>query len=148
MGLTVRPSTRDEANVFLVAHHRHLVRHVAGHRFALAVDLDGELVGVAVVGRPVARALQGPTTAEVTRLCTDGTPNACSALYGASWRAWRAMGGTRLVTYTLATEPGTSLRASGWKAVSSRGPRDGWDTPARARENTANPGRVRWERTV
>ena len=99
---------------------------------------DGErVVGVAVVGRPTSRVLARDTyTAEVTRCCTDGARNACSMLYAASWRAWRAMGGRRLITYTLATEPGTSLRAAGWREIYvTKG--GSWNRPSRPRVDTA-----------
>ncbi len=111
--LTVVPVTLAEANAFVAAHHRH---HgpVVGHKFAIGCMADGELVGVAIVGRPVSRYLDNGLTAEVTRLCTDGTRNACSILYAASARAARAMGFRKIITYTLDTESGTSLRAAGW----------------------------------
>ena len=139
------PTTRDEANAFVVARHRHSGR-VTGHRFALAAELDGSRVGVAIVARPTARALQTATAAEVVRLCTDGTPNACSFLYGACWRAWRAMGGLILWTYTTEGEPGTSLRAAGATLDAILEPRQGWDTPTRPRIASAapRPGRKRW----
>lgn len=84
----------------------------------MGASRDGEVIGVAIVGRPVARLLAcDPFTAEVTRLCTDGTRNACSMLYSATWRASRALGYHRLVTYTLQEEGGASLRAAGWRVV-------------------------------
>ena len=115
MGLTVVPVELVEANAFIAALHRHHAP-VVGHRFSIgAVDDAGTLVGVAVVGRPVARLAGHPRdVAEVTRLATDGTPNACSILYAAAARACRAMGFRRIQTYTLPAEGGASLRASGW----------------------------------
>jgi hypothetical protein len=77
-------------------------------------DEAGTVRGVAIVGRPVARSRDDGLTLEVTRLATDGCDNACSALYAAAWRAARAMGYRRIGTYTLKSEPGTSLRAAGW----------------------------------
>jgi hypothetical protein len=113
--LVVLPSTLHEANAFVAAHHRHHPR-VRGCRFALAVfDEDGTIRGVAIVGRPKARLLQDRTTAEVTRLATDGCPNACSALYAACARVCRAMGFTRILTYLLEAETGVSLKAAGWR---------------------------------
>lgn len=109
------PSTLHEANAFVKEHHRHHPR-VRGCRFALAVfDELGTLRGVAIVGRPKSRMLQDRTTVEVTRVATDGCPNACSALYAACARAARAMGFLRIVTYLLDHETGTSLRAAGWR---------------------------------
>ncbi|WP_374758915.1 XF1762 family protein, partial [Pseudomonas aeruginosa] len=82
-------------------HHRHH-RSVQGAKFAIAVALPGSdgICGVAIVGRPVARHLDDGWTLEVTRLCTNGAPNACSKLYGAAWKAAKALGYTRLITYS------------------------------------------------
>jgi hypothetical protein len=115
MSLVVVPLELAEANAFIEAAHRHH-RPVVGHRFSLGcVTHDGVLHGVCVVGRPVARLAGSPRdVAEVTRLATDGTANACSVLYGAAARACKAMGYQRLQTYTLPVEGGASLRASGW----------------------------------
>ena len=100
------------ANAFVTELHRHH-KKVQGHRFSLGADIDGKLVGVSIVGRPVSGKNQH-LWVEVTRLCTDGTHNACSFLYAASARAAKALGFTRIQTYILQTEPGTSLKASGW----------------------------------
>src|SRR5688572_5435893 len=98
--LTLQPISIGEAQRFVTAHHRHHDAPVGG-LFAVAVS-DGEAVrGVAVIGRPVARMLQDGWTAEVTRVCTLGDKNAPSMLYGAAWRAARALGYRRLITYTL-----------------------------------------------
>jgi len=88
-----------------------------GGLFAVACSDGEKLVGVAIVGRPVARHNNDGWTAEVTRVATDGTRNACSRLYGAAWRACRALGYKRLITYTLKDESGASLRAAGWRVV-------------------------------
>lgn len=110
------PVTLREARAYVDRVHRH---HRAPHfgLFAIGAAVAGEVVGVVIVGRPVARMAADTWTAEVKRLATDGTPNVCSALYAAAWRAARAMGYRRLITYTLTTEPGTSLRAAGWRCV-------------------------------
>ena len=110
--LHLLPVSLRTANAFVLAHHRH--HHpVQGAKFALAVTLaDSDLIrGVAIVGRPVSRHLDDGWTLEVTRLCTDGAPNACSKLYGAAWKVARALGYIRLITYTLSDEGGASLRA-------------------------------------
>jgi len=102
-----------DANAFVASKHRHH-KPVRGHKFSIGCVADGALAGVAIVGRPVSRYLDDGLTLEVTRLCTDGTKNACSFLYGAAWRAARALGYKKIITYTLATEIGTSLKAAGW----------------------------------
>ena len=114
--LELQPLTLAEANAFVQRHHRH---HgpVVGHKFSIACNDGLRVVGVAVVGRPVNRILDDGWTAEVTRLCTDGTKNVASKLYAACWRAARAMGYHRLITYTLERESGTSLTAAGWRLV-------------------------------
>lgn len=126
--LTIVPCELDEANAFVLAHHRHH-QPVVGHKFSLAVVDDTNTVrGVAIVGRPVARMLDNGLTLEVNRVATDGCPNACSALYGAARRATFALGYKRLITYTLNTEPGTSLKAAGWKLLGQAGG-GSWHTP-------------------
>jgi hypothetical protein len=110
----------DEANAFVDRHHRHH-EPVVGHLFSIGAAKDGEIVGVAIVGRPVARMRDDGETAEITRLCTDGTRNVCSFLYGAAARAAFALGFKRIGTYILASEPGTSLRAAGWREIGRAG---------------------------
>ena len=112
--MNLTPISIRDAKDFVREHHRHN-KPPAGAKFAIGVQDNGELVGVAMVGRPVSASLQDGFTAEVLRVCTlDPCPkNACSMLYGASWRAWKAMGGTRIITYTLKKEEGASVRAAG-----------------------------------
>lgn len=125
------PITIGDARIFVGRHHRHN-RAPLGGLFAVSVqDDEGSTVGVAIVGRPVARGLCDGVTCEVTRVCTDGMANACSILYGAAARAARALGYRRLITYTLATEPGTSLRASGWTKDADVPARPTWSCPSR-----------------
>jgi hypothetical protein len=107
------PLTLKQANEKIAALHRHH-KPVVGHRFSIGVESDGRIVGAAVVGRPVARETDQYAIAEVTRLVTDGTPHVCSMLYSACARAAKAMGFSKIQTYILDTEPGTSLRAAGW----------------------------------
>lgn len=150
--LTVIPINLDEANAFVAAKHRHH-KPVPGAKFCIAVAqrvdvgdarLGGagygmhtdRIVGVAIVGRPVARGNDNGLTLEVNRCCTDGTRNACSALYGAAWRASRALGYRRLITYTLPEEGGASLRGAGWRLLGERGGGN-WNTPSRPRIDTA-----------
>jgi hypothetical protein len=131
MSLMAIPIDYADACAFVAQHHRHH-RPPQGHKFSVAAALAGAVVGVVIVGRPVARHLQDGWTLEVTRLATDGTPHACSFLYATAWRAARAMGYRKLITYILASEPGTSLKAAGWKCV---GQTDGgsWSCASRPR---------------
>jgi hypothetical protein len=121
----------DEANAFVTAHHRHH-KPVIGHLFSLGAVLGDKIVGVAIVGRPVSRHRDNGETAEVTRLCTDGTRNACSFLYGAAARAAFALGFKKIGTYILASENGASLKASGWRLIGEAGG-GSWSVPSRPR---------------
>ncbi len=103
--VNVIPMTLREARAFVATHHRHH-RPPQGGLFAIGAAAAGDVVAVAIVGRPVARGLADDFTAEVTRLCSTGIRNACSLLYAACWRAARALGYHRLVTYTLPEEGG------------------------------------------
>lgn len=148
--LTIVPVTLRTARAFVAWKHRHLLPP-HGAKYAIGVaTTDSTLVGVVITGRPVARAFDDGFTIEITRLATDSTPNSCSALIGAAWRAARAMGYRRLITYTRADEPGTSLRAAGLRRVAERPARAGWDTPSRHRTAHGAEGvaRVLWEITA
>ena len=112
--LRIVPVNLDTANDFVRRLHRHN-KPVVGAKFCIGVQQADQLVGVAIVGRPVAPKLDDGFTAEITRVCTDGTRNAASALYGACRKAARAMGYDRIFTYTLPEEGGASLRAAGFK---------------------------------
>lgn len=134
--LRLCPVTLAQANEHVMAWHRHN-DPVPGAKFCVGVcDLEGVLHGVAIVGRPVARNFDDGETLEVCRVATDGAKNAGSMLYGACRRASWALGYRRLVTYTLSSESGASLRASGWNCIASRPPRPGWSAPSRPRDNT------------
>jgi len=128
----LQPIDFDEACDFVNKHHRH---HVApqGHKFSIGLSSNGEIIGVVICGRPVARLLDNGWTLEITRLCVkDGFPNACSQLYAAAWRAARAQGYKKLITYILSSEPGTSLLAAGFKLVGQTGGGT-WDRKDRPR---------------
>lgn len=131
MGLQIQPLKLKEARNYVDKFHRH---HKApqGGLFAIGVNDGSKVVGVIIIGRPVARKLDNTYTAEVTRCCTDGTKNAPSMLYAAAWRAARAMGYQRLITYTLIAEPGTSLVAAGWKVIGTTSGKT-WNVPSRPR---------------
>lgn len=146
--LTVIPLQLQDAGDAVDRFHRHHKRP-QGHKFSLGVlRPDGSLCGAAIVGRPVARSLDTGWQVEVTRVATDGTPNACSALYGAAWRTAKAAGYLRAITYTQDGESGASLCAAGWRLVAELRPRKGWDTPSRPREDrgTDGIGRFLWEK--
>ncbi len=150
----LRPCTIKDAKKYVGLLHRHNKVPIGG-LFAVSVAESDRVVGVAIVGRPISRMLQDGTTCEVIRCCTDGTPNACSMLYGACARAAKALGYHRVVTYTLAEEPGVSLRASGWHkdAMVSAGT---WNSSTRSRIQTNMFGhetrpsgpKIRWTRTL
>jgi len=127
------PISFADAAEFVLQHHRHHTPPV-GHKFSIAAALEEAIVGVVIVGRPVSRRRDDGRTLEVTRLCTDGTPNACSFLYGAAARAAFALGYQRIGTYTLKSEPGTSLKAAGWRLIAET-PGKSWSVPTRPRSD-------------
>ncbi len=141
------PVRQKDAKAFVTAWHRHH-RPPPGAVFCVgAADQDGILRAVAIVGRPVARMFDNGQTLEVVRTATDGVRNANSLLYGAAWRAAKALGYTRLITYTQHGESGVSLRAAGWRVLAQRPPRRGWDCASRPRADhgTDHVARTLWE---
>jgi len=146
VSLDLVPVSFADACDFVSAWHRHHEPPI-GHKFSIGVARDGVLVGVAIVGRPVARSYDDGRTLEVTRVATDSTPHVASMLYAAAWRASKALGYRRLVTYTQQGESGASLRAAGWSVIAERPPRPGWNMPSRPRESkgTENVQRFLWE---
>ena len=149
MRLSLIPVTFAEAAEFVRNFHRHNKPPV-GHVFSIAASDGEQLVGVAIVGRPVARMLQDGATLEVLRVCvTDSAPKgACSFLYSRAWRAASALGWSRLITYTLQSESGASLRGAGWKVV-NQSPGDkgiGWQNrPGREWQEVVGQAKFRWE---
>ncbi len=148
--LQLCPMTQDEAKEYICAHHRHSVVPI-GMKFAIGAAMGESLEGVAIVGRPVARALDDGWCLEVLRVCTPSEEperNVCSFLYAASWRATRALGYRKLVTYTRQDEAGTSLKAAGWRVVGEVTARS-WDAPSRPRDDRdERVSRFRWEPTA
>ena len=142
--LTLQPITFSEAREFVKRHHIHHLPPV-GCKFCVAVSLDGLVVGVAIVGRPVARGLDNGWTLEVTRCCTNTTRDVASMLYGACWRAAKALGYRRLVTYTLKSERGTALIAAGWRVLyETRG--GSWNCKSRPRvDHHPTEQKLLWE---
>jgi hypothetical protein len=152
--LSRRPITLREANDFVENFHRHNGRTSRNRgKYAIGAEVAGELVGVAIVGNPLSATYMDGYTAEVLRLCVnDRAPRGtCSMLYQACWRAYRAMGGRRMITYTLKTESGSSLRGAGWTVVGETKPvKPGWrknDHCNAFREWTPVMGqqKLRWE---
>ena len=142
--------TIAEANLFVKNFHRHN-KPVQGAKFAIGASDGDRLVGVAIVGRPVSRMLDNGATAEVTRCCVlddapKGTP---SFLYSRCWKAWSALGGDRLITYTLQSESGASLKGAGWKVIAhSPGAKQGsgWENrPGREWQTVVGQAKLRWE---
>ena len=144
--LWISPITLKEARVFVDRHHRHH-RAPQGGLFAIGAAYYADVIGVVIVGRPVSRHQQDGWTAEVTRLAVlEGHKNACSMLYGAAWRATKALGWKRLITYTLKSEKGTSVKAAGWQeiGVTAGG---SWSTPSRPRiDKHPLEQKVLWEK--
>lgn len=132
--IELRPITQKASFAFVKEHHRHHNVPVGALWWHAVHDDTGQLRGVAIVGRPVAKALDEGFTCEVTRLCTDGAENACSMLYGAAWRTAQTKGFRRILTYILEEESGASLRAAGWEFLGAS-PGGSWSCPSRPREN-------------
>ncbi len=148
--LDLQPIFQDEAFAFIAQHHRHHLPPT-GWIFGIAVNqenFDGGrvIVGVITVGRPVSRLLDTGWCAEVTRCCTaEGHPGAASMLYAAAWRACKALGYKRLITYTLKSESGASLRGAGWTCLGDAGGKS-WHRESRPRIDKAPIGQKRiWE---
>jgi hypothetical protein len=143
--LSVRPCTLKQANDLVTAWHRHHYP-VVSHRFSLRVeDEQGNVHGACIVSRPAARHTDQFNVCEVARLVTDGTQNACSALYGAAAKTARAMGFERIQTFVLESEPGTSLKATGWSfdgITDNR--RNRWGTRPGRRRDQPEGTKQRW----
>lgn len=155
--LLALPLSLREANDFVERLHRHSKRTARdGGKFAIGVTCasSGLLSGVAIVGNPVSASLMDGVTAEVLRVCVseDAPKGACSFLYARCWRAWHAMGGERMITYTLKTESGASLRGAAWRVVGEVEPHDRWRTKKDAARRSWNPiyaeAKLRWEKTA
>lgn len=133
--LTIKPLDLKAANAYVLNNHRHNGK-VLMHRFSIGCYEGDRLCGVAICGNPSARKLDDGATIEVKRVCTDGTKNACSILYGRCARIAKEMGYGRIITYILQSESGTSLRASGWEieAENVGGGENCWNVPSRPRE--------------
>lgn len=143
------PVTLTEAAEFVRNFHRHN-KPPAGGVFAVGASNGQQMVGVAIVGRPVSRHLDNGETLEVTRCCvTDEAPRgACSFLYARCWKAAKALGWRKLITYTLQSESGASMRGAGWKCVAELNGNTGtgWQTrPGREWQAVVGQAKFRWE---
>ena len=142
--LTVQPMTLRAAREYVNTNHRHH-RAPQGGLFAVGAKVGELIVGCAIVGKPVARMLNDGLTVEITRLCTDGTRNACSFLYRVCVRVANAMGYKRVLTYTLTSESGESLRGAGFKKSATTGG-GSWSRPSRGRtDKHPTQAKFRWE---
>jgi len=143
----VVPITIKDANKVVGDHHRHNAP-TGGGKFAIGAEHDGKLVGAVIVGRPVARLLDKVGAAEITRLVVtpDAPRNTCSFLYSAARRVWQAMGGQKILTYTLQAESGDSLRGAGWNKAADCKPTS-WMRPNRTRkhQDVYQQAKFRWE---
>lgn len=152
-GVRVVPLTFPVANDIVAQLHRHHAPIPGGFAWwCVGAVADGKLIGAAIAGRPTNRNNDDRQTVEVLRVATDGTPNACSALLGACARAARAIGARRIITYTLSTESGASLRGAGWVCEDENTGRSFWDnantrTPAVKRDHM-KVTKARWGKTL
>lgn len=154
--MRIVPMTITGAKEFVAKHHRHNKPDLSALFAAGLVNGDDEIIGVAVAGRPKARALQDGFTIEVTRVCTLGHRNANSMLYAAILRAAKALGYHRAYTYTLAEESGASLRAAGFTEDARLAARETWSCPSRLRTQRdmfgveqRPPGpKIRWKKEI
>ena len=146
--MRIVPITLRAANAYVLERHRHH-KPSRGHKFSVGLMVDDVIVGVAICGRPVSRGSDDGYTLEVARLCTDGTENACSKLYGACARVAKEMGYAKIQTYILDSELGTSLKASGWKmeAVTAGGQWKHTDGKERRTDQPTEP-KQRWVRIL
>ena len=151
---SVIPLSLKEANEFVEKYHRHNKRTVQ-HKFSLGCIYKEDMIGVVIVGNPVSRYLYGRTTAEILRLCVkEPSPkNACSFLYNKCWNIWKQMGGTKIITYTLAKESGSSLKGAGWQNVHTVQPltknQKGWSSrKGRVNQQVNYELKFRWEKSA
>lgn len=135
--LHIVPTTLAQANAFVLQHHRHHAPTV-GHRWSIGIANGNGLCGVAICGRPVARALPQYQLIEINRVATDGTKNAPSKLYGTCAAIAKLMGFGDIETSILESEPGTSLKAAGFTFRRNIKGRD-WNTPTRGGRRTDQP---------
>ena len=142
--MNFQPISLKLANEFVLANHRHN-KPVTGHKFSIGLFDDDKLIGVAICGRPVARMADDGLTLEILRVCTDGTRNANSMLYGRVKKIAQVMGYKKVLTYTLAEESGASLRAVGAQKDGLVKPQE-WSRKKRERnsQDVYKKEKIRW----
>ena len=149
MSLKIVPISQTEANAFVQSFHRHNKLAAQLSKFSIGASDGTRLVGVAIVSLPISRALDDGVTAEVRRCCVldDAPKGTCSFLYSRCWKVWSALGGHKLITYTLQTENGASLRGAGWRIVGETpGHSKGWTSrPGREWQSITGQSKFRWE---
>jgi hypothetical protein len=147
--MLIRPIELKAANAYIAEHHRHH-KPVVGHRFSICLkDKQNNVVGVAIIGRPVARLIDATKVLEVTRLCTTGTKNACSALYAAAARIGKELGYQKIQTYILESETGTSVLAAGWTNCGTAGGGQWKHTDGKPRRtDQPTEKKTRWEKIL
>lgn len=145
--MEIRPITLRQASEFINMHHRHH-KATVGHKFSIGCYDGDKLVGVAVCGRPVSRHLDNGLICEINRCCTDGTYNACSMLYGACCRVAKAMGYKRIITYTLRSENGTSLKASNFICDKTVAGGEHWNGKRNKGQPIPKEFKKRWSRNL
>lgn len=145
--MKVAPITFREASNYINLYHRHHNATI-GCKFCISViDDDGQLHGVAVCGRPVSRRLDDGYTLEINRVCTDGAKNACSMLYGACCRIAKHMGYKKVITYTLQSEDGASLKASNFVCEGQAGGTH-WTGSRNKGQSIPSEMKKRWSRCL
>lgn len=154
----VKPITIKRANEFIEKNHRHhrpTARNTG--RWALAAyDLNNKMVGAVIAGNPVSATYMDGVTIELTRLCVhESAPKGtCSFLISRCCSIWKMMGGEKIITYTLASETGASLRGAGWTLAATVKPHKRWlnktksDGIARADLHVYTVSKYRWERIL
>ena len=144
--MKIVPITFRYAQQFVKDYHRHNP-NVVGCKFAIGCQGDDGIVGVAICGRPVSRYLDDGKTLEINRVCTNGAANACSMLYGACCRIAKEMGYERVITYTLQSETGASVKASNFICDGEAGGTH-WTGKRDKGQNIPNEMKVRWHRDL
>lgn len=144
--MEIRPITLRQASDYINQNHRHH-KATVGHKFSIGLFDKEKMVGCAVYGRPVSRYLDDGMTCEINRLCTDGTKNACSMLYGACCRVAKEMGFARIITYILESENGASLKASNFVCDGKAGGTH-WTGQRNRGQDIPREMKTRWSRQL